>query len=48
VDLQHRVLADEGPSRSGMVEMNVGKQQVADVLELEPALPQGGVQALEA
>ena len=48
VDLQRGVLADEDPGRAGMVEMDVGQQQVAKVLELEPALAQGGVQALEA
>jgi hypothetical protein len=48
VDLQRWVLADQDSGRPGMVEMNVGQQQVAKVLELEPALAQGGVQALEA
>jgi hypothetical protein len=48
VDLQRGVFADKDSGRPGMVEMNVGQQQVAKVLEREPALAQGGVQALEA
>ena len=36
--LQARVLADEHACGAGMVEVDVGEQQVADVLELEPAL----------
>ena len=48
VYLQRGVLAYEDPGRAGMVEMNVGEEQVAKVLELEPALAQGRVQALEA
>jgi len=42
------VLAYEDPGRAGVVEMNVGEEQVAKVAELEPALAQGGVQALQA
>jgi hypothetical protein len=48
VDLQYGVLAHENPGCAGMVEMDVGQQEVAKVLELEPPLAQGGVQALEA
>jgi hypothetical protein len=46
--LQRGVLAHEDPSCAGMVEMNVREEQVAKVLELEPALAQSGVEALEA
>jgi hypothetical protein len=42
------VLTDEDPGRAGMVEMNVGEEQVAKILELEPPLAQSHVQALEA
>ena len=43
VDLQRGVLAHEDPGRAGVVEMDVGEQQVPQVLELEPALAQGQV-----
>jgi len=48
VYLQHGVLAHEDSCRAGVVEMDVGEEQVPEVLELEPALAQGRVQALEA
>ena len=48
VYLQRGVLAHEDPGRAGMVEMDMGEQQVLQVLELEPALAQGRVQTFEA
>ena len=48
VDLQLGMFADENPGRAGVVEMDVGEQEVAQVLELEPTLTQRGVQVLEA
>ena len=48
VDLQLGMLTDEHPGRTGVVEMDVGEQKVAQVLELQPTLTQRGVQVLEA
>jgi hypothetical protein len=42
------VLAHEDPGRSGVVEMDVREEQVLEVMELEAALSQGGVQTVEA
>jgi len=48
VDLQLGMLTDEHPGRTGVVEMDVGEQKVAQVLELDPTLTQRGVQVLKA
>jgi hypothetical protein len=42
------MLTDEHPGRTGVVEMDVGEQKVAQVLELDPTLTQRGVQVLKA
>jgi hypothetical protein len=42
------MLADENARRACMVEMNVRKEEVAQVLKLEPTMVQGAVQAIEA
>ena len=39
-DGELRVLADDRPGRAGVVEMDVGEEQVPDVRQLEPLLRQ--------
>ena len=45
---QLRVLADEHAGRAGVVEMDVGEQQVLDVAELVPALGEPALQRGDA
>src|SRR5215207_10055670 len=40
--LDVRMLADDRPGRTGMVQVDVGEEQVPHVGELDPALPQAG------
>ena len=48
VHLECRVLADDRACGAGVVEVDVGEQEVADVAELEPALGEAVLQGREA
>ena len=48
VDEQARVLTDERARRSGVVEVDVGEDEMAQVPDLEPVLGQSGAERLQA